>query len=349
MYQILNNVLPSVRIIFFFLSLSSMFVVITLANTMPFECLHTEAAYSFPICVFYSDRLSVSYRCMCSAKEHDNKNLKSKERVCVCKTRERRRENKATNYTYCRWWYAYEYTCVRWSKLLFTVDKRKEEKKSCIVASFVVLIHAKNVKDQETHSLSFYSLHLYIYIFIFCCCIEMSTTMATRWCRGWRKRKLQHKKNEGKKQDKKEKHVGVGDSSTNMSDPSQFETDMLIVPIIVLSRRWHLGIFSFQKSATNDHHHQNNNNNNNNPTSSSTAVTSSTSSSRLQSSKMRSDPNEPHIGKYRFSKVNNCFCIHHKQHPTFRPLVKVILPKSNWLDIFPRVEKLRSKSSIKLN
>jgi MAP/microtubule affinity-regulating kinase len=53
------------------------------------------------------------------------------------------------------------------------------------------------------------------------------------------------------------------------------------------------------KSANNDHHQNNNNNNN----TSSTAVTSSSSSTRLQSSKMRSDPNEPHIGKYRFSKT----------------------------------------------
>ncbi|CAM4913064.1 unnamed protein product [Rotaria socialis] len=48
------------------------------------------------------------------------------------------------------------------------------------------------------------------------------------------------------------------------------------------------------KSTNNDHHQ-----NNNNPT----APTSSLSSTRLQSSKMRSDPNEPHIGKYRFSKT----------------------------------------------
>ncbi|CAM4747098.1 unnamed protein product [Rotaria magnacalcarata] len=46
--------------------------------------------------------------------------------------------------------------------------------------------------------------------------------------------------------------------------------------------------------STNNDHHQNNN---------STAPTSSLSSTRLQSSKMRSDPNEPHIGKYRFSKT----------------------------------------------
>lgn len=112
---------------------------------------------------------------------------------------------------------------------------------------------------------------------------------------------------------KKQKHVRASNSSsTNMSDPSQFETDMLIVPIIVLSKRWHIGIFSFQKSTINDHHHHQNNNNP--PSSSSTAVTSSSSSSRLQSSKMRSDPNEPHIGKYRFSKVtNDFFCWYRSQ------------------------------------
>ncbi|CAF1316026.1 unnamed protein product [Rotaria sordida] len=54
------------------------------------------------------------------------------------------------------------------------------------------------------------------------------------------------------------------------------------------------------KSNNNNDHHQNNNNNN---TTSSTGPTSSISATRLQSSKMRSDPNEPHIGKYRFSKT----------------------------------------------
>jgi MAP/microtubule affinity-regulating kinase len=52
------------------------------------------------------------------------------------------------------------------------------------------------------------------------------------------------------------------------------------------------------KSTNNNHHNQNNNNN----TTSLTGPTTSSSSSRLQSSKMR-DPNEPHIGKYRFSKT----------------------------------------------
>jgi len=56
------------------------------------------------------------------------------------------------------------------------------------------------------------------------------------------------------------------------------------------------------KSTANDHHrHQNQNTNNNNNTSSSTGA-ATTASTRLQSSKMR-DPNEPHIGKYRFVKV----------------------------------------------
>ncbi|CAF2879593.1 unnamed protein product [Rotaria sp. Silwood2] len=54
---------------------------------------------------------------------------------------------------------------------------------------------------------------------------------------------------------------------------------------------------------TNNDHHQNNNNNNNNTTSSTIPTSSSLSSTRLQSTKMRSDPNEPHIGKYRFSKT----------------------------------------------
>jgi len=59
-------------------------------------------------------------------------------------------KKEATNYTYSKWW------CV------YVVDKRKErKKKTCIVASFVLLIHAKNVKYQETHSLSFYSLYIY--------------------------------------------------------------------------------------------------------------------------------------------------------------------------------------------
>lgn len=55
-----------------------------------------------------------------------------------------------------------------------------------------------------------------------------------------------------------------------------------------------------QKSTNNDHHHNQNNNNN---TTTSTGPSTS-SSTRLQSSKMR-DPNEPHIGKYRFVKVKN--------------------------------------------
>ncbi|CAF0911570.1 unnamed protein product [Rotaria sordida] len=56
-------------------------------------------------------------------------------------------------------------------------------------------------------------------------------------------------------------------------------------------------------NSDNHHYHQNNNhNNNNNNTTSSTGATTSSSSSRLQSSKMR-DPNEPHIGKYRFIKT----------------------------------------------
>ncbi|CAM2701408.1 unnamed protein product [Rotaria socialis] len=54
--------------------------------------------------------------------------------------------------------------------------------------------------------------------------------------------------------------------------------------------------------STNNYHHQNNNHNNNNNTTASTGATTTSSSVRLQSSKMR-DPNEPHIGKYRFIKT----------------------------------------------
>jgi hypothetical protein len=92
-------------------------------------------------------------------------------------------KKEATNYTYSKWWCVYVFVKAiihSWQK------KRKKEKKTCIVASFVLLIHAKNVKYQETHSRSFYSL----YIYIFCCYIEMSTTMTTRYWRGRRKRRL---------------------------------------------------------------------------------------------------------------------------------------------------------------
>ncbi|CAF5198842.1 unnamed protein product, partial [Rotaria magnacalcarata] len=54
--------------------------------------------------------------------------------------------------------------------------------------------------------------------------------------------------------------------------------------------------------STNNYHHQNNNHNNNNSTIASTGATTTSASVRLQSSKMR-DPNEPHIGKYRFIKT----------------------------------------------
>ncbi|CAF0992093.1 unnamed protein product [Adineta steineri] len=59
------------------------------------------------------------------------------------------------------------------------------------------------------------------------------------------------------------------------------------------------------KSTNNDHHHhhhQNNNHNNNNNNITSSTGAAPSSSTRLQSSKMR-DPNEPHIGKYRFVKT----------------------------------------------
>ncbi|CAF1066745.1 unnamed protein product [Adineta ricciae] len=55
------------------------------------------------------------------------------------------------------------------------------------------------------------------------------------------------------------------------------------------------------RSTNNDHHHHHNHNNNNNNSTPSTGPAPS-SSTRLQSSKMR-DPNEPHIGKYRFVKT----------------------------------------------
>ena len=61
--------------------------------------------------------------------------------------------------------------------------------------------------------------------------------------------------------------------------------------------------FLLQRSTNNDHHHHHNHNNNNNNSTPSTGPAPS-SSTRLQSSKMR-DPNEPHIGKYRFVKVND--------------------------------------------
>ncbi|CAF0793378.1 unnamed protein product [Adineta steineri] len=59
------------------------------------------------------------------------------------------------------------------------------------------------------------------------------------------------------------------------------------------------------KPANSDQHQNNNNNNNSNTNSivASTSATSTSTSSRLTSNKMRSDPNEPHIGKYRFSKT----------------------------------------------
>ncbi|UJR30790.1 hypothetical protein I4U23_018309 [Adineta vaga] len=59
------------------------------------------------------------------------------------------------------------------------------------------------------------------------------------------------------------------------------------------------------RSINNDHHQGSNNNNinNNSTTIAPTSATSTSTSSRFTSSKMRSDPNEPHIGKYRFSKT----------------------------------------------
>ncbi|CAF0849941.1 unnamed protein product [Adineta ricciae] len=54
------------------------------------------------------------------------------------------------------------------------------------------------------------------------------------------------------------------------------------------------------RSTASDHHQGSNNNNS---ITASAPVTSNSTSSRFTSSKMRSDPNEPHIGKYRFSKT----------------------------------------------
>ena len=110
-----------------------------------------------------------------------------------------------------------------------------------------MLIHAKNVKDQETHSLSFYSSHLYIYILLLHRNVDDADDAIMQ--RMKKKKIITCKKNEKKREreettkKKKEKHVRIKYSHTNMSDPSLVETDMLIVPIMILSRRRHLGIF----------------------------------------------------------------------------------------------------------
>lgn len=85
--------------------------------------------------------------------------------------------------------------------------------------------------------------------------------------------------------------------------------------------------FLCQKSTNNEHHHNQNNNNNNTTTLTGPSTSSST---RLQSSKMR-DPNEPHIGKYRFVKVriNDSECKVLIFIGLFRRLEKEILLKLN--------------------
>lgn len=128
----------------------------------------------------------------------------------------------------------------------------------------------------------------------------------------------------------------------NLNDSSlHFNIDIIIDALLSIPSM--LCLLFFQKSANNDHHHyhhqNNNHNNNNNNATSTTGATTSSSSTRLQSSKMR-DPNEPHIGKYRFIKVNCVsFFLSIMIFFSYRPQAKVILLKLSQLNIFQRVEK----------
>ncbi|CAF0793681.1 unnamed protein product [Rotaria sp. Silwood1] len=91
-----------------------------------------------------------------------------------------------------------------------------------------------------------------------------------------------------------------------MSAPTQYSKTNIVKlnqPSSTSATRDNTGADGKSTNTDHPHYHQNNNhNNNNNNTTSSTGATTSSSSSRLQSSKMR-DPNEPHIGKYRFIKT----------------------------------------------
>jgi hypothetical protein len=142
-------------------------------------------------------------------------------------------KKEATNYTYSKWWCVYVFVKAiihSWQK------KRKKEKKTCIVASFVLLIHAKNVKYQETHSRSFYSL--YIYILLLHRNVDDDDDAILK-----RKKK---KKTITKKTERENKKRKACESKLNLYGhewPFTFETDMLIVPIMLLSNMWHLRFF----------------------------------------------------------------------------------------------------------
>jgi hypothetical protein len=135
----------------------------------------------------------------------------------------------------------YIYMCS--SKPLFIVDKRKERKKK----ELVLLLRSSCWYTRKTSNIRKHILSRSI-LYIVCCYIEMSTTMTTRYWRGRRKKRLQQKKNERKK----ERHEAC-ESELNLYEyewPFTFETDMLIVPKVLMSNMWHLWFFFRNQQIT---------------------------------------------------------------------------------------------------